>query len=127
MDIVLVICCLLIPVIMIISGYLMKVKTPKKINGIYGYRTERSMKNKETWNFANKLCGDIWLKAGVVMLIISAVITAITSINKNENAFAVASIIILVVQTIVLIVTIAPVEKALGNKFDEDGNPKKKQ
>lgn len=125
MDIVLVICCLLIPVIMIIGGYLMKVKTPKKINGIYGYRTERSMKNKETWNFANKLCGDIWLKTGLIMLIISAIITAIGSIN--ENVFAVASIVILVVQTIVLIVTIVPVEKALGNKFDEDGNPKEKQ
>ena len=127
MDIVIVISCLLIPVIMIISGYLMKAKTPKKINGIYGYRTERSMKNKETWNFANKLCGDIWLKVGLIMLIISAVITAIISINKDENAFAVASIVILLVQTIILIATIVPVEKALRNKFDEDGNPKEKQ
>ena len=26
---------------------------PRKINTLYGYRTIRSMKNKEIWNFAN--------------------------------------------------------------------------
>ena len=30
-------------------------KPPKKINGLYGYRTIRSMKNPENWHLANKL------------------------------------------------------------------------
>ena len=30
-------------------------KPPKKINGLYGYRTLRSMKNPENWHLANKL------------------------------------------------------------------------
>jgi len=27
---------------------------PKKINSLYGYRTPRSMKNLDNWNYANK-------------------------------------------------------------------------
>ena len=30
-------------------------KPPKKINGLYGYRTLRSMKNPDNWYYANKL------------------------------------------------------------------------
>ena len=43
---------LLFPVIMIVMGrYFMKT-SPKEINYIFGYRTNMSMKNKDTWNTA---------------------------------------------------------------------------
>lgn len=38
-----------------LMGLIFYLKPPKKINGLYGYRTTRSMKNQENWHFANKL------------------------------------------------------------------------
>lgn len=55
---------LLLPAIMIISGgYFMK-KAPKEINYIFGYRTNMSMKNKDTWEFAHKYMGKLWFRLG---------------------------------------------------------------
>lgn len=51
------ICNLLIPVCMIIIGKVFSKNPPKTINGVYGYRTAMSMKNKDTWNFAQLYCG----------------------------------------------------------------------
>ena len=45
------ICNLLIPLLMIICGYFMRRKPPKEINGLIGYRTAMSRKNKDTWDF----------------------------------------------------------------------------
>ena len=40
---------LLIPLMMIGIGAFFAKKIPAKINRIYGYRTDISMKNKDTW------------------------------------------------------------------------------
>ena len=58
------VCDLLIPIIMITAGNMMWKHAPKKINRIIGYRTARSMKNIDTWNFAQKHCGRLWWKIG---------------------------------------------------------------
>ena len=51
---------LLLPFTMIGFGrYFMK-KAPKEINSVFGYRTSMSMKNKDTWEFAHKYCGNTW-------------------------------------------------------------------
>ena len=55
---------LLFPAIMIISGgYFMK-KAPKEINYIFGYRTNMSMKNKDTWEFATNIWGNCGFALG---------------------------------------------------------------
>ena len=41
------ICDLIIPVVMVISGRMMWKHCPKHINGMLGYRTTRSMKNMD--------------------------------------------------------------------------------
>ena len=51
-------CCnLLLPIVMIIGGVMMWKYPPKNINDFIGYRTYRSMKNMDTWIFANNYCG----------------------------------------------------------------------
>ena len=45
---------LTIPAIMIIFGRIFMKKAPEKINWVFGYRTRRSMMNKDTWAFAHK-------------------------------------------------------------------------
>lgn len=44
----------ILPIILIIIGLTFSKHAPKKINSFSGYRTERSMKNIETWTEANK-------------------------------------------------------------------------
>lgn len=45
-------CDCIIPIIMILYGRMMWKHYPKKINNYTGYRTKRSMKNADTWKFA---------------------------------------------------------------------------
>ena len=67
------VCCLLIPVSMLVIGGLWRTRPPERVNSVYGYRTARSMKNRETWAFAHAYCGGLWRKMGWVLLVISAV------------------------------------------------------
>ncbi len=56
------ICDLLIPITMLIGGRMMWKHCPKRINGMAGYRTTRSMKNMDTWRYAHDYCGKLWWK-----------------------------------------------------------------
>ena len=112
---------LLIPIIMVFFGLKFAKRGPKKINGIYGYRTTMSMKNKETWEFAHKYCGLLWKKLGFILLILSAIIS-IVAFKFNDDGKAIIILILVLMQIVVLIASISPVEKALKKNFDENGN-----
>ena len=43
-------------------------KAPKDINHTFGYRTKRSMMNKDTWSFAHAYIGKLWLICGLVLM-----------------------------------------------------------
>ena len=107
---------LMVPVITIITGYLMYRHTPKTINGLVGYRTNRSMINQDTWDFANKYCASLWIKLGIITSVISFLIYILFDVNEA------VSIVIVLIQTFLLLFSIIPVEKALKNTFDENGN-----
>lgn len=115
------VCNLLIPVIMIMVGYLIHKHPPKKINAFYGYRTNRSMKNDETWKFAHDYCGRLWIKLGFILLI-PTIIASIPFINSSINIVGIVTLVVQGVQVIVLIGSIFPVEAALKKNFDENGN-----
>ena len=55
---------LLIPGSMLLLGRSFMKNPPGEINGGYGYRTARSMKNRETWAFAQRYSGRFWVRAG---------------------------------------------------------------
>lgn len=61
---------LMIPLMMIILGYLLYKRPPKFINYILGYRTRRSMSSQENWLYANKRMGQLWFKVGWVLLVL---------------------------------------------------------
>ena len=112
---------LLIPITMIGFGKCFLKGAPKDINGIFGYRTTMSMKNKETWNYAHNYFGRIWYYGGVVMLPIS-VIVMILVFGKTEDSIGAVGGILCFIQTILLLASIAPTEKALKKRFDKNGN-----
>ena len=43
---------------------------PKKINYLYGYRTKQSMRNNETWTFANKYAAKLLINFSIYSLFI---------------------------------------------------------
>ncbi|MCM1541917.1 MAG: SdpI family protein [Blautia sp.] len=107
---------MLIPLMMIIFGKVFLKNPPKEINSIYGYRTSMSMKNRDTWDFAHQYCGKLWYRLGLAMLPISAAVMCFV-LGKDENITGMAGGILCAVQTIVLIASIRPTEKALKKKF----------
>lgn len=113
-------CDILVPVVMITSGYTMRKYPPKKINGAFGYRTARSMKNQDTWNFAHRFFGERWQKIGMIMLPITAA-AHIPFYSKSDSAISIAGAVILTIQIAVMLIPIGVTEHALAKNFNKDG------
>lgn len=116
-------CTLLIPIIMIIAGNSMRLGKFKTINSIVGYRTRRSMKNQQTWDYAHRECGRLWVRWGVLMLVPAAVIMLLL-LGKEIPTIGTVGGIFTVLQMLPLLLSIAIVEKKLREKFDENGLPR---
>lgn len=112
---------LFIPIIMVIFGKLFLKAAPKDINGIYGYRTAMSMKNRDTWEFAHKYCGKVWFYAGLVLLPLNF-IPLIFVIGKGTDLIGAVGTVFCLIDTAVMLLSIIPTEKALKKNFDSDGN-----
>ena len=112
------VCNLLYSVTMIGAGWLMWKHCPKKINSWMGYRTRRSMKNQDTWKFANEHCGKRWWKIGWIMLV-PTILVQIPFYGKSDDAIGWLGLVICIVECTVLIVSIFPTERALENRFGE--------
>ena len=124
--------CLMMPGIMMLcaSDFL---RSGDKTNKFYGYRTKMSMKNKETWKFAHTFCGNLWKRWGKIMLkstliamalLLAFAIISISAIDSGTavTVVAITGIAIMLIQLLVLIGSIIPVEKALNKEFDKEGN-----
>ncbi len=114
------ICILLCPVSMATGGWIMWKHTPKKINSLVGYRSMRSMKNEDTWQFANTHCGKRWWKLGILLLLPS-LIPMLAVITARQETIGIVSIVIMSVQCTVMLLSILPTESALKRNFDADG------
>lgn len=115
------ICNLVLPVMMIVIGKVFMQNPPKTINGIYGYRTSRSRKNQDTWNYAHLYCGKLWWKIGWIMLPI-AIIGMLPVVEKNQNIVGAFGAVIVGMECVILVMTVFCVEKALARKFDNSSN-----
>ena len=115
---------LIIPVIMFIAGLALFKYPPHEVNSLVGYRTRMSMKNKDTWEYANKLCGKIWMRLGAVMIPIS-LIAVLFFKNAEEDVLSKFMTAMELIQLALLLGTIPIVEKALRNTFDKNGLRKK--
>ncbi len=111
---------LLVPAIMLYFGRRFQKKPPEKINQIYGYRTARSMKNQETWRFAHETCGRLWVRLGAVLLLLSLA-AAVMTFGRGVETAGIVSAVVVVVQMVVVIGSIVPVERALKRNFDDQG------
>lgn len=120
LDPILFITVMLIPLTMIGFGLYFLKKGPQTINPIFGYRTNRSMKNQDTWRFAHKHCGRTWFMWGTILLTVSIITILYISIAEHP-LFSISDDNILIIQTLVLILSIIPTEVALRKNFDKNG------
>ena len=58
--------------IMTVGGAVFWACPPRQINGFYGYRTTRSRKSQEAWDFAQKYSAKMMTVLGLVTLIVAA-------------------------------------------------------
>ncbi len=112
---------LLTPAVMIGLGRYLAKRGPRQINGVFGYRTARSMKNQDTWAFAQRYCGKLWWKLGWVLLAVSAA-GMLPAVGKEIAVAAAAGGVLVGAQCVVLLLSIVPVERALDRTFDSYGH-----
>lgn len=104
----------IIPVLILILGIWMYKYPPKKINWLIGYRTFKSMKNKEMWDFAHKYCGKLWMLIGVILVVLSFVLYLLEILEVITFAENILAVIILV-QVGVILLSVLLVENKLKN------------
>ncbi|WP_329763053.1 SdpI family protein [Bacillus nitratireducens] len=66
---------MLIGIIFILAARIVQKNPPTDINAAYGYRTKRSMKNKELWDAGNKYSAEVMKKNGYIMMLIGSAIS----------------------------------------------------
>lgn len=114
-------CNMLIPLIMVVVGFVM-IKFPKKrINWFYGYRTSNAMKNQETWDFSQKYSGKMMLQFGLISLLPSIIFT-LPTYGMTDDEISFVSIIIMCIQMVLLIIVVLLTEIALKKKFNFQKN-----
>ena len=106
---------LLIGPLMILISYIFAKYPPKKINDLYGYRTKRSIRNQDCWNFANRHSIRLMWKISLL----TCVVQGIGVILLDEGVALLTATIVLVAT---LIYSVYLTEKALKNTFDKEGN-----
>ena len=111
---------LLLPLLMVLLGRRFRTHPPEEINGVYGYRTARSMKNRETWDFAHRYIGGLWVRLGLVLLPLS-VLPLLFVLGRDANTVGLVGAAVCLVQLIPLLGSILPTERALARAFDENG------
>ena len=114
---------LIIPLSMILFGKRFMKSAPGQINMLFGYRTARSMKNQDTWQFAHRQFGTLWYKAGLVLLPLT-IAAMLLMFGKDENTVAGAGGLVCMAQIPVMLYAIVPTERALKKTFDKDGSRK---
>ena len=114
------VCNLLLPVCMSGFGRYFRNKAPGQINMLFGYRTSRSTKNRDTWEFAHHYFGRLWYRLGLIMLPVT-VAAMMPVFGKNIDFVGFYGSIVSLVQIVVMLVPIWFTESALKRTFAEDG------
>lgn len=102
-----------------ICGFWM-LKPPKNINHTYGYRTPRSMKTIEHWDYANKLAPKLMLTTSHISLLFSLI--AYYFFLNSALSFMPALSLVSCLFTLLPILVIPVVEYRLKKQFPKQNN-----
>jgi len=100
--------------IFIVIGFIFKMFPPRKINYIYGYRTNLSMKNQDIWNEAQKYSANSFIVLGFIYVSLRFILSlTIGNIGDGYNGMLL---------TIGIIIMIIFDEGHLRKLFNNDGS-----
>ncbi len=92
----------------------------KRVNGIMGYRTSRSMMNQSTWDFAQRVCARNSMKMFFPTTILAVVIMPFCQ-NKDNNTIGWIGLGVTLTQLISYGIILFLTEKDLKKEFDDRG------
>ncbi len=95
------------------AGLIVYFNPPKRINGLYGYRTEKSMKSQDRWDFAQIFAAKKMILSGVILCIVGI---PAAFVSMSENLQTVVGLSLLISSCIYLFVS---TEKAITQKFED--------
>ena len=111
---------MLIPGSMVLLGRSFAKNPPGEINGGYGYRTTRSMENRETWEFAQRYSGRFWVRAGRPVLAVS-LLWMVLLFGREVDTVAHLGLLLTGLQMVPFLAVIPATERALKQEFDDFG------
>lgn len=112
-----------IPIILLIMGLGMYFFPPKKINSFIGYRSNKSMKDQESWDYAQKMSGYISTILGFVMLI-ATVIAYLILEQQGKFGFYSTNVIVFIQLAALVLGTLLPMEILLTRRGKNEKNEK---
>lgn len=113
-----------VPAALIASGLPLALgRFPKHPNETFGYRTARSMRNGETWAFAQKLRGRPAVRFGLAAFALSSAAVIFLRTTPAER-FISRLVGLMLLESLLPPCTIPPVERTLKKAFDEHGRRK---
>lgn len=108
---------LIVGIVFIFCGFILFKFPPDNINGMLGYRTPMSMKNKDTWDEAQNYGGKSMIVVGIVSMILWVIAYLIKGFLSSETF----QLLILLLGAIIMIVVD---EIHLIRIFNKDGSRK---
>lgn len=108
----------LMPILILITGWLCKEHPPKKINNFYGYRTKRSKQCMDAWMDGHFYVGDMCIKLGYLWLALTIIVMACVMRSPSDVIASITGIIICI-QVLSMILPIIFTEKYLNEICQE--------
>ena len=86
----------MISIIFIFAAIILQKNPPTDINAAYGYRTKRSMKNKELWDAGNRYSAEVMKQNGFIMMLIGSVISILFRYPHTIIAIIVVMLLLII-------------------------------
>ena len=114
---------LLLPTMLVGFGAIFRSHPPKNINMAFGYRTSRSMKSRESWDFANRYWGALVFRIGLAAEGVTLAVLA-AGYLASPGQMGNLSLVMSGLQIVLLFVSIPLTERQLKKRFDDNGKPR---
>ncbi|QNR24359.1 SdpI family protein [Croceimicrobium hydrocarbonivorans] len=70
-------------VLMWLVALITKLFPARKPNSLYGYRTDRSMRNRRNWNYAQSLLPKMFFRVGLYHILLAALWSVLPPLNDS--------------------------------------------
>lgn len=97
--------------IFLIAGFILLKYPPKELNWVYGYRTKRSMRDKESWDFAQRYSAFRMMLYGFLLTLCS--LAGFVFHPEEETGIFIG----LALMLLMVVLLVVDVERALIKKF----------